>query len=68
MWSKEKAKHLYDIYLKTLPDAVEIDKETIINCCLIMVDEILEILYQDYTENMITIAYYHDVKKEIKNL
>lgn len=66
--SKVKAKYLYDIYSKTLPDAVEIDKETIKDCCIILIDEILEILYQDYTENMINIAYYHDVKKEIKNL
>ena len=66
---KNKALDIYNIYLQSLPDSVEIDKEVIKDCALIAVNEIIEAIGWDKMklkvdrDNYLTI-----VKKEIKNL
>lgn len=62
MIPKEKAKELYNKFAATLPDAVENDKETIIQCALIAVDEILQHCYQ------VMKPFWEEVKQEIEKL
>ena len=71
MTPKEKAAELFNKFKNTLPDAVEVSKQHIVDCALIAVQEILK--YQPY--DIYTVEqcgnvnnYWQQVKQEIEKL
>lgn len=59
---KEQAQHLYKMFDNLLPDVVEIDKQTLQDCCTALVDEILKVV------NPFKVSYWKKVKEEIVKL
>ncbi len=82
MTPKEKANELYFTFLKVLPDVVEIDKDTLKQCALIAVNEIIESRKEDkgfndrllsdaseyWSAHPMYLTYWEQVKKEIESL
>jgi flagellar biosynthesis/type III secretory pathway protein FliH len=62
---KEKAAELFNKFENTLPDAVEVSKQHIVDCALIAVDEIIKTF--DCTTPQ-SIEYWQEVKQEIELL
>jgi len=65
MTPKQKAKELVDKYNYFLPDAVEINKEHLKYCAVLVVDEIIDVLSKDINP---LVNYWFDVKQEIQEL
>ncbi len=70
MTPKEKAKELTNSFYRIIPlDKMTIDYNLAKQCALIAVDEILLVFYDDIRSMWLDeLNYWHDVKKEIKNL
>jgi hypothetical protein len=73
MTPKEKANELYFAFLKVLPDVVEIDKDTLKNCSLLVINEILINMIFFHADNksfneINKRRYWEEVKKEIEQL
>lgn len=67
---KEKAEQLYSNFADTLPDAVEISHQTVKDCALIAVDEIMIALteFPYGVQNLYHQDYWKEVKEEIEKL
>lgn len=73
MTPKEKANELYLQFSKVLPDAVEINKNTLKYCSLLVIDEILTNMIFFHADNksfneINKRRYWQEVKKEIEQL
>ena len=72
MTPKEKANQLYNQWHKILPDCVEVSHETIMNCALTAVGEIISLMIKFHgrhiANNLFEIDYWQQVKTEIENL
>ena len=63
MTPKEKAEELVDKFLQYTPADSEFEYPYAIQCALIAVEQILEIIFSDYDWQ-----YWNEVKQEIENL
>jgi hypothetical protein len=75
MTPKEKAAELFNKFENTLPDAVEVSKQHIVDCALIAVDEILKVVNDIWMDSFTTgesdnkfYNYWQEVKQEIEKL
>ncbi len=70
MTPKDKADELIYSFYRIIPlDKMTIDYNLAKQCALIAVDEILLVFYDDIRSMWLDeLNYWHDVKKEIKNL
>ncbi len=73
MTPKEKANEIYFAFLKVLPDAVEIDKDTLKDCSLLVINEILTNMIFFHADNksfneINKRRYWEEVKQEIQKI
>jgi hypothetical protein len=68
MTPQEKAKDLYNKFLRYVPAEEEFEHEYAKKCALIAVDEILVVMNEEYFSDALKIEYWEQVKQQIEKL